>query len=313
MPAAVDVASLTRTYRTSARTVVALDRLDLTIAEGTITGILGENGAGKTTLAKILSTLLLPSSGRARVFGYDVVAEAREVRALTTAVFGGDRGLYPMLSGRENLRYFAAVHGVRPSELRRRGPELLASAGLADAADRRVETYSKGMRQRLHICIGLLTRPRLLLLDEPTVGLDPAESARLRTVISGFPAEGTTVLLTSHNLLDVEQLAERVVMLARGRIAHDLGVAQFRRLSGREAVVSVTVEGAARLTDALRALGARPGSGASALEIPVARWSSDVLRQLSAALDGQTITDLDVRSTTLDDAFAAAAGATGAS
>lgn len=308
---AIEVAGLTRTYRTGRGVVTALDDVDLVVPQGQVLGVLGENGAGKTTLAKILSTLLHPSGGSARVLGRDVVAEGRAVRDAVTAVFGGDRGLYPMLSGRENLRYFGAVHGVPSRELRARIPELLEQAGLGDAASRRVETYSKGMRQRLHLCVGLLTRPRVLLLDEPTVGLDPQESARLREVVAGFPGQGTTVLLTSHNLLDVERLADRVVMLRGGRVTHDLGLEGFRRLAGYEAVVTVRLPPDAHVTAAIEALGATvdaTGTGTT-VSFAVERWTAEVLARLSAALDGQTILDLDVRAATLDEAFARAVGA----
>jgi len=305
MPNAIELRGLTRRYAAKTE-VVALDTVDLDIAEGGVIGVLGENGAGKTTLTKILATLLFPSEGSARVFGHDVVRDARAVRRVTTAVFGGDRGLYPMLSGGENLRYFGVLNGVHGRALRTRMPEVLEDFGLMDAADRRVETYSKGMRQRLHLCIGLLTRPRLLLLDEPTVGLDPNESARLREVIAGFPRQGTTVVLTSHNLLDIETLADRVVMLAHGRIAHDAGVDDFRRLGGVEAVVTVTTDGSAVLTDELKALGAASTPDGSRLNVPVARWSGEMLARLSHALAGQRIERLDVRTSTLDEAFAVA-------
>lgn len=324
---AIELSALTRTFRGGRHaTTTALDGVDLEVPQGQVLGLLGENGAGKTTLAKILSTLLLPTSGTARVLGHDVARDVRAVRDVVTAVFGGDRGLYPMLSGRENLRYFGAVHAVPHRELRRRMPELLDAAGLAEAADRRVETYSKGMRQRLHVCIGLLTRPRVLLLDEPTVGLDPAESARLRDVIAEFPAQGSTVVLTSHNLLDVEQLAQRVVVLRRGRLTHDLTVDGFRRLAGYEAVVSVLLApergdageaapGLATgpaLSPALTALGARlePAEGGSTrLTVAVERWSADVLGVLAAELSARDILDVQVRPATLDDAFARAMAA----
>lgn len=308
---AIEVTGLTRTYRTGRGVVTALDDVDLVVPQGQVLGVLGENGAGKTTLAKILSTLLHPSGGSARVLGRDVVADGRAVRDAVTAVFGGDRGLYPMLSGRENLRYFGAVHGVPSRELKARMPVLLEQAGLGEAAARRVETYSKGMRQRLHLCVGLLTRPRVLLLDEPTVGLDPQESARLREVVAGFPAEGTTVLLTSHNLLDVERLAGRVVMLRAGRVTHDLGLEEFRRLAGYEAVVTVRLPPDARVPAAVEGLGAtvEVTGTATTLTFAVQRWTGEVLARLSAALDGQVILDLDVRAATLDEAFARAVGA----
>lgn len=305
---AIELESLTRVYKTPQRDVVALDDVSLAVAQGEIVGVLGENGAGKTTLAKILSTLLHPTNGTARICGHDVVSEARQVRELTTAVFGGDRGLYPMLSGRENLRYFGVVHGVSSRELRARMPELLEVAGLAEAADRRVETYSKGMRQRLHICIGFLTRPQVLLLDEPTVGLDPRESARLRETIAGFPANGTTVLLTSHNLLDVERLAQRVVMLSLGRVVHDLSLERFRRLAGYDAVVTIRLPPGSKLGSKLAHLGARlqPTPNDVIVTIAIERWSPSLLGDVSAALHGQTILGFDVRPSTLDEAFISA-------
>lgn len=309
---AVDLSALSRSYKTTKGEVLALDSVDLTVPQGQILAVLGENGAGKTTLTKILATLLYPSSGTARVFGHDVMKDARTVRSLVTAVFGGDRGLYPMLSGRDNLRYFAAVHRVERTNLRARMAELLDAAGLTAAADRRVQTYSKGMRQRLHLCIGLLTQPRLLLLDEPTVGLDPQESARLREVIAAFPDSGTTVLLTSHNLLDVERLADRVVMLRQGRVVHDLGLDDFRRLAGHEAVVEISLPHDAVVPAELLELGAAVSRQPEVIGLTLAvdEWSAELLAQVSAALLGQTILKLVVRQTTLDEAFGAAAAST---
>lgn len=286
MQPAIELVTLTRTFGD----VTALDAVDLSVPEGQLVALLGENGAGKTTIAKILATLLLPTSGTARVLGRDVVTDPRGVRDLTTVIFGGDRGLYPMLSGVENLRYFGTVHGVRQRELRGRIPAMLEQVGLAEAGRRRVEGYSKGMRQRLHVAIGLLTHPRVLLLDEPTVGLDPNESARLRETIATFPAEGTTVLLTSHNLTDVDRLAERVLMLRRGRITHDLPLAAFKRLAGYEAVVT------AQLADG------------EVMTIPVREWTGGVLGEVARSLEGRDVVDLDVRPATLDEAFASASG-----
>lgn len=294
MSAAVEVDNLTRTFKTAQGPVVALDRVTLTIEAGEPVALLGENGAGKTTLTKILATLLYPSSGSARVFGQDVVAEAKAVRLLTTVVFGGDRGLYTMLSGIENLRYFGALNGLGRRELLSRIPGLLEQVGLDEAGRRPVQTYSKGMRQRLHLAVGLLTRTPLMLLDEPTVGLDPNEAERLREVIRTLAGDGTTVLLTSHNLLDVERLASRVIMIAKGHITHDLSLVEFRHLTGYEAIVTAT------LADA---------NGVARTEsVSVRRWSSDALFDLAQRFSADTLVDLQVRQSTLEEAFALASG-----
>lgn len=292
-PPAIELDAVTRTFtsRHGSRreTTTALDRVSAVVPEGQTVALLGQNGAGKTTMTKILSTLLHPTEGTARVLGHDVRTQARAARACSTTVFGGDRGLYTMLDATENLRYFGALNGVGPAELRRRIPRLLEEVGLGEAAHRRVETYSKGMRQRLHVAVGLLVRPRLLMLDEPTVGLDPLESEHVRRTVARMAAEGTTVLLTSHNLLDVERLADRVIMIAAGRFTHDLPLEEFRRLTGTEAVVT------AALAD-----------GAS-LEIPVAAWSLTALDDLRLRLAGRQLVNLTVRPTTLEDAFEMAA------
>lgn len=293
MTTAIELDALTRTFDRGKKQVTALDHLDLTVPEGQLLAVLGENGAGKTTLTKVLATLLYPSSGRALVFGHDVVREAKAARACTTVVFGGDRGLYEMLNGADNLAYFGALAGVGRRRLRARIPELLAQVGLEEAGSRAVRTYSKGMRQRLHIAVGLLTEPRLLLLDEPTVGLDPNEAERLRGTIRQMHAAGTTVVLTSHNLLDVEKLAERVVMVAHGRITHDLALAEFRRLAGLDAVVTATV---------------RDGRHDEQVVIPVERWTPGTLAELSDRFAGVELVDLQVRSSTLEEAFALASG-----
>ena len=222
----VVVEALSRTYRTTTGlvrrkrlTIPALSDVSLTIESGEILGLVGPNGAGKTTLIKILTTLLTPTSGSARVLGYDVVTQPREIRRRINFVFGGERGLYWRLSAADNLRYFADLYEVPLEVSRRRVPELLALVGLGDRADERVEGFSKGMKQRLHLAKSLVNDPQILFLDEPSVGLDPVAARQLRMLVQRIRGEvGTTVLLTSHYMWEVESLSDRVAVLVDGRI-----------------------------------------------------------------------------------------------
>jgi len=317
MPA-IEVRGVGRIFGSGSKAVTALADVSFEVAVGEVVALLGANGAGKTTLTKILSTLLLPTSGGARVLGMDVVGELKEVRRQVAVVFGGDRGLYPRLSGRDNLRFFGMLAGIPRVELRRRIPGILDRFGLTDAADRRVETYSKGMRQRLHLAIGLIPRPRVLLLDEPTVGLDPVEADRLRASVADLRTTGVSVLLTSHYLLDVERLADRVVMLESGRVTADSPLAQFAARAGYAAVVVVRVR--EPIPDVDRRLPAgvgvdscvRNGDGVE-LTLRLQTWGGGVLAQLAGLLDGSEIVDLQVRPARLEEAFASFSGAGGRS
>ncbi|MGH8874429.1 MAG: ATP-binding cassette domain-containing protein [Acidimicrobiia bacterium] len=207
-----------RARRSKERTVVALDGVSLEIRRGEIHGLLGPNGAGKTTLVKILSTVLLPTSGRARVLGHDVVEETERVRPVIGIVFGGDRGLYFRLTARQNLRYWAALYKLPDQLGRPRADQLLERMGLADRADERVETYSRGMKQRLHLARGLIGDPQVLFLDEPTVGLDPVAAREFRRLVGELRAEGRTMLLTTHDMVEAETVCDRVTLIDRGKI-----------------------------------------------------------------------------------------------
>lgn len=221
---AVETEGLGRTFeqrggrgRRDVGTRTALDGLDLCLAPGEVHGLLGPNGAGKTTLCKILSTVLLPTTGTARVAGHDVVREAREVRRLIGLVFGGERGLYSRLTARQNLRYWAALYR-QPGGGRGRVDWLLERVGLADRADDPVETYSRGMKQRLHLARGLIGDPRVLLLDEPTTGMDPVAAHEFRNLVRELRDEGRTVLLTTHDMAEAEAVCDRVSVIDRGRL-----------------------------------------------------------------------------------------------
>src|SRR3954469_4287133 len=198
--AAIEAKDLRRTYKTSTgvfrrRTleVEAVRGVSFEVAEGELFGLLGPNGAGKTTTIKMLITLLIPTEGTARVLGLDVVKDAREVRKRIGYVFGGERGAYDRLSGLDNLRYFSELYGVPPAVQKRRIPELLDLVGLTGREKERVEGYSRGMRQRLHIARGLLHDPPVVVLDEPTIGVDPVGARELRKTISSLTEAGKTV------------------------------------------------------------------------------------------------------------------------
>jgi ABC-2 type transport system ATP-binding protein len=218
---AVEVDEITRVYeprRRRGKRVVALDQVGLSIPEGEIHGLLGPNGAGKTTLVKILSTVLLPTSGRARVLGHDVVTETKAVRPLIGIVFGGERGLYTRLTGRQNLEYWGALHKLSGAETRRRAGEVARRVGLEDRADQRAEEYSHGMKQRLNLARGLMGDARVLFLDEPTTGLDPLASRDFRVLIAELRQEGRTILLTTHDMVEAETVCDRVTLIDRGHV-----------------------------------------------------------------------------------------------
>ena len=198
--------------------VQALDGLNLTVPRGVVFGLLGPNGAGKTTTVRILTTLLTPTSGSARVLGYDVDKQAGEVRKHIGFIFGGERGLYGRLTGKENLRYFAALNHMNPGVASRRSDEMLALVGLSERANSKVEGYSRGMKQRLHIARGLLTDPEVIFMDEPTIGLDPMGAQEVRRIIPEMVRQGKTVLLTTHYMYEADELCHTIAMINRGEL-----------------------------------------------------------------------------------------------
>ena len=215
----------------------AVDGIDLRVERGEIFGVLGPNGAGKTTTMRMLSTLLEPTAGTARVLGLDVVHDAREIRRRMGAVLSDGRSLYWKLTARENLEYFAALYHVPAAETRARIQAALETVRLDDRADDYVERYSAGMRQRLVLARALLPDPELLLLDEPTVGLDPQSARDLRDRVLALRARGRTVLLTTHYMEEADQLCDRIAIVDHGTIvALDTPAGLKRTIAATEVV-----------------------------------------------------------------------------
>jgi ABC-2 type transport system ATP-binding protein len=249
--AVIEATDLRRTYRTSTGTlrrrtlaVEAVRGITFEVGEGELFGLLGPNGAGKTTTIKMLITLLLPTAGSARVLGFDVVKDPRKVRERIGYVFGGDRGLYERLPALDNLRYFAELYGVPPREQRRRIGELLELVGLEGREKEKVEGYSRGMRQRLHIARGLLHDPPVLFLDEPTIGVDPVGARELRHTIATLIEARKTVLLTTHYMFEADALCDRIAVIARGEIVATGTPAELKRLVADGTVVEIETFGA---------------------------------------------------------------------
>jgi ABC-2 type transport system ATP-binding protein len=222
---AIVVSDLHRYYRTSKgiihkrhQTVEAVRGISFDVEFGELFGLVGPNGAGKTTTIKMLTTLLTPTSGGAKVLGFDIVKDVTEIRRRIGIIFGGERGLYYRVSGRENLRYFADLYGVPMSIREERINELLDIVKLTERADYRVEGYSRGMKQRLHIAKGLIHDPALIFMDEPTIGLDPEAARETRAMIKRLVQNGKTILLTTHYMFEADELCKRIGVISNGKI-----------------------------------------------------------------------------------------------
>lgn len=326
MDQAIETRALRRIYQTgrrlfgSRRDIVAVEEVSFAVPRGTIFGLLGPNGAGKTTTIKMLSTLLIPTSGTATVGGYDVVREERMVRRHLGVVLGGDRGLYAKLSARDNLLYFGRLYGMRREPLLRRTEEMLELVNLADRAGERVEGYSRGMKQRLHLAKALLHDPPILILDEPTIGLDPAAAVDLRRAIAQLiPTH--SVLLTTHDMAEADTLCRQIAIVDRGRIVAAGTPAELkaRVATVRRLVISTgaSLNGAASRLHGL--LDTLPGISAVQEEVSPAGTTDWTLQcsNTASALDetlavlrtqDTPITAVRVIEPTLEDAFLAVAG-----
>jgi ABC-2 type transport system ATP-binding protein len=316
--AAIEAADLRRTYKTHTGTfrrrskeIEAVRGINFTVDPGELFGLLGPNGAGKTTTIKMLITLLIPTSGSARVLGLDVVRQAREVRKRIGYVFGGERGVYERLSGYDNLRYFAELYGVPAREQKRRIEELLELVGLKGREHERAEGYSRGMKQRLHVARGLLHDPEVLFLDEPTIGLDPVGAREVRATIASLTEAGKTVLLTTHYMFEADALCDRIAVISKGSIVAEGTPLDLKRGVGQGTVVEVEVFGVAdEAVERVRAVGGVVGVSVEEREqaqVLVVQTEPDVelTQAILGHLNGSDVGRISRREPTLEDAYVA--------
>ena len=311
MPALIDAHDVKKRFGKTQ----ALDGIDLTIPEGVITAVLGPNGAGKTTLVRAVATLIRPDSGSLTVLGHDAVREAVAVRRLI-GLAGQSAAVEPTMSGRENLMMVARLYGKSRAQARAAAAEVLTRIDLVEAGDRLVRTYSGGMRRRLDLGASLVGAPRLLLLDEPTTGLDPRSRIELCESIRELGASGTDVVLTTQYLEEADQLAARIVIVEHGKVIAEGTPDELKRRAGIDRVELRT-----RDLDGLDlALKTLSGIGGAEPEVDRATYralfaTSDGTRDLAAAASrlteaGVAVEDLMLRRPTLDEVFLTLTGHT---
>jgi ABC-2 type transport system ATP-binding protein len=309
MDDAIICKELGRVFKSGGRETVALKGVNLAIPRGVVYGLLGPNGAGKTTTVRILSTLLTPTSGEARVMGFDVDREAAKVRRHIGFVLGGDRGLYGRLSAKQNLEYFAALNFVEPRLASRRAEELLDSVGLLDRKDSPVEQFSRGMKQRLHIARGLLIDPDVIFMDEPTIGLDPLVAQEIRELVPRLSAAGKTVLLTTHYMVEADVLCSAIALINHGEVVATGTPSEIKRRVSGLSVVELVVREAGDML--LESLGAIPGV-AKVTSLPEgilqritvqAKAGTDLRTAVLSRVDNDRLESLVEREPTLEEAY----------
>ena len=296
-------------FRRKLKEVEAVKGISFEVEAGELFGVLGPNGAGKTTTVKMLTTLLIPTSGSATILGYDVVKQAEAVRPRIGFIFGGERGLYWRLSGLDNLRYFSSLYQIDPEVQKTRIPYLLELVGLQDRANEKVEGYSRGMKQRLHIARTLLNDPEVMFLDEPSIGLDPVAARDIRQVVRDLRDQKKTILLTTHYMFEADELCRRIAVINHGEIVALDTPANLKRVVQDLSVVELEVK--AFTPHALEQLKQLPFVDAvtvdereqtSLVTIQTPR-GSEAVPELLAQINGATIQKVSVREPTLEDAY----------
>jgi ABC-2 type transport system ATP-binding protein len=306
--ATIEASGLVREFKRGPR---AVNGIDLHVAAGEIYGFLGPNGAGKSTTTLMLTTLLPPTAGSARVAGFDVVSEGARVRGVIGAALQ-EAALDPLLTGSEHMRLQTALHGLPRERRAARGAELIERVGLAEAADRKVGGYSGGMKRRLDLALALVHRPRILFLDEPTTGLDIQSRTALWEEVARLATDdGVTVFLTTQYLEEADQLANRVGIIDHGRIVAQGTPAQLKSEIARPSVEVVPQDASQRdaLAVVLERFGERAGSSSKAIAVRLRGGERD-LAEVVRALDAEHIAveHIQLHAPSLDDVFLAKTG-----
>nr|AHX24693.1 ABC transporter ATP-binding protein [uncultured bacterium] len=302
MTAVIECAGLVKRYGE----VVALDDVGLWVEEGSVLGLLGPNGAGKTTTVRVLSTLLRPDEGWARVGGYDVLRQPQQVRRLL-GLSGQYAAVDQYLTGRENLVLFGRLHRLRRQAALRRADELIDRFDLGEAAGRLVRTYSGGMRRRLDLAASLIARPRVIAMDEPTTGLDPRSRLTTWELVGELVEQGTTVLLTTQYLEEADRIADRIVVVDAGRVIADDTAAELKRRTGGDRIELTLADrsGQGAASAVLAAIGdGDPVVDDRRLSVPVSTGMRALATVAGALAErGLAVADLGLRQPTLDDVF----------
>ena len=326
VPVPIRVEDLCKTYqvrqrkglfKSERRLVEALNKVDLEVKAGEIFGLLGPNGAGKTTLIKILTTLLLPTSGEAWVNGYHVQRDENKVRASVGCMLMGERGLYWKLTGRENLEYFGALYHLNQARRKRRSDEIIALLNLADIADRTVETYSSGQKMKLAFGKALVNDAPLLVLDEPTNTLDVPSASELRAIVRDLNTQGKTIVYTTHIMVEAETLCNRVAIIDRGQL---LALGTVRELKADlqqdqvthfEGVISSRAESAVRRLPEVLQTSRSAQDGRALFTVVTAKGKGSLPRLIETLTSqGAVLQKITSQEPTLEDVFIARTGRT---
>jgi len=309
MSSPIIATGLARYFGSKDEPIKAVDGVDLEVKEGEIFGFLGPNGAGKSTTVRMLTTLLQPTAGQAFVAGYDIVKDADKVRR-SIGVALQDAAIDPLMTGNELLELQAVLYGIPTHQMKKRADDLLERVGLSAAADRRVGTYSGGMRRRLDLALSLIHQPTVLFLDEPTTGLDPMSRLTLWEEVKRLNNEGTTVLLTTQYLEEADQLADRIAIIDHGKIVRE---GTPRDLKAQVGAPTLLITVAAQLTDTatkvLKEFGDMRPTAEGTLGVGLnagVEAVTDVIRRLDES--GIRVQHLELNEPSLDDVFAEATG-----